>query len=45
VENELLTPTFKLKRNVAQKHFAKEIAQMYGKGDGAAKPAQLQSKL
>lgn len=26
VENELLTPTFKLKRNVAAKHFAKEVS-------------------
>ena len=43
VDNELLTPTFKLKRNVAQKMFAKEIAAMYGHGE--AKPAIIQSKL
>jgi long-chain acyl-CoA synthetase len=29
LENEILTPTMKLKRNVAQVHFEKEIAQMY----------------
>jgi len=45
VENELLTPTFKLKRNIAAKHFAKEIDALYGKGDAAPKPAQIQSKL
>lgn len=45
VENELLTPTFKLKRNVAAKFFDKEIAAMYGKGPGAAQPAMIQSKL
>jgi long-chain acyl-CoA synthetase len=29
VANELLTPTFKVKRNVAKKVFDKEIKQMY----------------
>jgi len=29
VENDLLTPTFKVKRNVAVKKFQSEIAQMY----------------
>ena len=46
VENHLLTPTFKLKRNVAAKFFEKEIAAMYGKGAGApVQPAMIQSKL
>jgi len=31
-ENDLLTPTFKLKRNDAKKYFVKEIKAMY---DGA----------
>jgi len=31
VENNMLTPTFKLKRNVAQKYYKKEIDQMYSK--------------
>ena len=30
VENEILTPTFKLKRNDAKKAFYSEIKQMYG---------------
>ena len=29
VENDLLTPTMKIKRAVARKHFAKEIKEMY----------------
>lgn len=29
IENNLLTPTFKLKRNVAKTHFAAQIEQMY----------------
>jgi long-chain acyl-CoA synthetase len=29
-ENDLLTPTFKLKRNEAKNYFIKEIKQMYG---------------
>lgn len=29
VENDLLTPTFKVKRNIAKKLFAKEIEEMY----------------
>lgn len=30
VENDLLTPTFKLKRPIASKYFAEQIKQMYG---------------
>lgn len=47
VENELLTPTFKLKRNVAAKKFEKEIAEMYGKVPTEKQPpaVQIQSKL
>ncbi len=29
VQNDLLTPTFKVKRNVAKKMFEKEIQEMY----------------
>lgn len=29
-ENDLLTPTFKLKRNEAKKYFIKEIKELYG---------------
>jgi long-chain acyl-CoA synthetase len=29
VDNNLLTPTFKIKRNIAKKVFAKEIEEMY----------------
>jgi len=32
VENEMLTPTFKTKRNVAKKRYEAEIAEMYGAG-------------
>lgn len=31
VENDLLTPTFKLKRNIARKHFAALIEELYAK--------------
>jgi long-chain acyl-CoA synthetase len=30
VENDLLTPTFKLKRNEAKNYFISEIKDMYG---------------
>jgi long-chain acyl-CoA synthetase len=33
VENNLLTPTFKLKRNVVQQYFDVQIKQMYSKLD------------
>jgi long-chain acyl-CoA synthetase len=33
VENGLLTPTFKLKRNVAAKHFGEHIAKLYKLGE------------
>lgn len=29
VENNLITPTFKIKRNIAKQMFAKEIDQLY----------------
>lgn len=29
-ENDILTPTFKLKRNDAKRYFLKEIKEMYG---------------
>ena len=29
IENDLMTPTYKMKRNVAKKYFAKEIEDMY----------------
>lgn len=32
VENDMLTPTFKLKRNVAKTRFADKIAELYAKG-------------
>jgi len=35
-EDDLLTPTLKVKRNVAAKHFQKEIDEMYEKIEGAA---------
>lgn len=31
VENDILTPTFKLKRNIIKKTFASEIEAMYAK--------------
>lgn len=31
VENDMLTPTFKLKRNIAKQKFAKEIDELYAK--------------
>lgn len=33
VENNLLTPTFKLKRNVVQQYYEKQIKEMYSKLD------------
>lgn len=33
VENNLLTPTFKLKRNEAKIHFQKQITEMYALGE------------
>jgi len=32
VENEMLTPTMKLKRHIAKKRFAEEIERMYSEG-------------
>ena len=29
VENDLITPTFKIKRNIAKKYFEAQIEQMY----------------
>jgi len=34
IENDMLTPTFKLKRNVAQKVYDAEIKQMYKEING-----------
>jgi long-chain acyl-CoA synthetase len=31
IENDTLTPTMKIKRNIAKKFFEKEIAEMYAK--------------
>jgi long-chain acyl-CoA synthetase len=31
IENEILTPTMKIKRNIAKKVFEKEIAELYAK--------------
>lgn len=31
VENDILTPTMKMKRNVARKHYAEEIKKLYEK--------------
>lgn len=42
LENGLLTPTLKLKRSVAAKHFGEAIAKMYKEGEDAAK---LKAKL
>ena len=33
VENDMLTPTFKVKRNIAKKVFEKEIEKMYSEGE------------
>lgn len=33
MENDLLTPTYKVKRNVAQKYFEDEIKEMYEQGE------------
>jgi long-chain acyl-CoA synthetase len=30
-ESDILTPTFKIKRNVAAKHFSEDIDRMYGR--------------
>jgi len=35
VDNNILTPTFKLKRNVAAKEFEPQIKEMYKKIDAA----------
>lgn len=40
VENGLLTPTFKLKRNVAAKHFGEQIKKLYKEGE-----AKIKAKL
>lgn len=46
IENELLTPTLKLKRNVAAKRFAVQIAAMYALGEPKAEgKGKLKSKL
>lgn len=37
VENDLLTPTFKLKRNIAQKFFQAQIEEMYAKVEAKEK--------
>lgn len=37
VENGLLTPTFKLKRNVAAKHFGEQIKRLYKEGENKIK--------
>mmetsp|Transcript_37100 Transcript_37100/g.58393 ORF Transcript_37100/g.58393 Transcript_37100/m.58393 type:complete len:733 (-) Transcript_37100:39-2237(-) len=41
MDNGLLTPTMKLKRNVAGKHFEKEIEHMYDKVLGKSEKAKL----
>jgi len=33
MENDMLTPTFKIKRNVAKKVYEKEIKEMYDGGE------------
>jgi len=43
VENNLLTPTMKLKRNIAVKHFKEHIARMYKEGEN--KVAKIAAKL
>lgn len=37
VDNNLLTPTFKLKRDIAKKYYSKEIVEMYTEINKAAK--------
>ena len=41
VENGLLTPTFKLKRPVAKKHYRAIIDSLYAQLSGSAPPARL----
>ena len=43
VESGLLTPTMKLKRNVAAKHFRDHITRMYKEGEN--KVAAIAAKL
>ncbi len=36
VDNELVTPTFKIKRNIAKKVFAQQITKMYEEANAEA---------